>query len=120
MRNVNKKHIIKILLLVLFGCHYANITMFYHVHERNGKFIAHSHIWIFGESSKTELPTHTHTDIELKTIQQLNILQTNDEIPAIMLPQPSLVVINVFDVCNSHFQTLHQKFSYPLRGPPMV
>ncbi len=114
------KHTIKIMLLVLFGFHYGNITMFYHIHERNGHLIAHSHLWIFGESTETELPPHTHTDNELKTIQQINILQTNDAIAGIEIVKPTEHLLSTSLVYNT--QILYSKnFQHQqLRGPPIA
>lgn len=120
MRHESLKHIIKIFLLVLFSFHYGNITMFYHIHERNGQIIAHSHLWIFGERTETQLPPHTHTDTELKTIQQINTLQTNDAIAAIQIAKPSDYLLSTFIVYTTLKTYSNNTQQHQLRGPPTI
>jgi len=65
---------LRIVLLTFFLGHYANITLFYHTHEVDGKMYCHSHFsGDAGKSSpKIPLPKHTHSTTAFQLIQLFN------------------------------------------------
>ena len=68
---------LRVLLLTFFLGHYANITLFYHAHEVDGKMYCHSHFFGFwgdnnGAKKQIPLPKHSHSTEELQLIQQYN------------------------------------------------
>lgn len=57
-----KRKIVACLLLTLFVCHYANISLFYHSHTVNGLLVSHSHIHT---SDHAKTGKHTASDFSL-------------------------------------------------------
>ena len=75
---------LRILLLTFFLGHYANITLFYHAHEIDGKMFCHSHFFGLGDGNNSTkkqipLPYHSHSTEDFQLIQLYNdVCFTND------------------------------------------
>ena len=65
------KRLIGIILIMIFACYYANITLFYHGHVINGTTIVHSHF-----HGKDHAQTGTHTGSEVTLISTLSAFQS--------------------------------------------
>ena len=68
------------LLLVLFSCYFAGISMFSHVHIVNGGTVVHSHLG--GDSE------HNHSDGQYAVIDMLSLFQSEaaGNLPSISSP----------------------------------
>lgn len=112
-------NILKLLLLVLFIGHYSNSTLFYHVHQINGKTYSHSHFFGFGKESKgVPVTSHNHTSNEFGLIQLLNQINLTDDLdtPQIPLPQVRYVLLPLENSEDADL-LLAQPF-FQLRAPP--
>lgn len=73
----NRFHkIIDTLLLAIFLCYFASVTLFYHCHTIDGVTIVHSHFYCSnsdGDNSTNNTTNHEHSAAEINLIAQLSI-----------------------------------------------
>ena len=122
-KNISILSVLRILLLTFFLGHYANITLFYHAHEVDGKMFCHSHF--FGLSNgndsakkKIPLPKHSHSTETYRLIQLYNdVCFANDFIePQIDYFKQKPTEIAITFATLSKNSIFHQIVS--LRAPP--
>jgi len=76
MRESRFQKIINILLLAIFLCYFASVTLFYHCHTIDGVTIVHSHFYIShsdGQGNTDNTANHKHSAAEISLIAQLSI-----------------------------------------------
>ncbi len=102
--------------------HYANITLFYHVHEVNGQLYCHSHFFWLGDDNGTSkrfpLPSHSHTTGSYNLIESFNHVQfVNDlSIPSVVVFLNNYIKIESSRPYTSIILTAHDTVG--LRAPP--
>lgn len=112
-------YILKVLLLLLFIGHYSNSTLFYHVHQINGKTYSHSHFFGFGKESKgVPVTSHNHTSNEFALIQVLNQINITDDLDAPQIPLPQLRYILLPSANSVDTGLLLAHTFFQLRAPP--
>ena len=101
-----------VILLALFSCYYAGISLFFHTHIVNGSTVVHSHL---GGSAD-----HNHSDSQYAVIDILSTFQSEGVVECDVCPTPFFLLS---DSCHEY-----QAPSVPgesvqaltLRGPPQA
>ena len=101
-----------VILLALFSCYYAGISLFFHTHIVNGSTVVHSHL---GGSAD-----HNHSDSQYAVIDILSTFQSEGAVECDVCPTPFFLLS---DSCHEY-----QAPSVPgesvqaltLRGPPQA
>lgn len=118
----NRFHkIIDTILLAIFLCYFASVTLFYHCHTIDGVTIIHSHFYCShtdGENNKNKTTDHEHSAAEINLIEQLSIFTVFLSIfffsfkCFITKTFIKFICKEVYYIYNNHF------YSLSLRAPP--
>ena len=101
-----------VILLALFSCYYAGISLFFHTHIVNGSTVVHSHL---GGSAD-----HNHSDSQYAVIDLLSTFQSEGAVDCNVCPTPFFLLS---DSCHEYQAPSVQSESVQvltLRGPPQA
>ena len=101
-----------VILLALFSCYYAGISLFFHTHIVNGSTVVHSHL---GGSAD-----HNHSDLQYAVIDILSNFQSEGAVDCDVCPTPFFFLS---DSCHEYQAPSVQGESVQvltLRGPPQA
>lgn len=101
------------LLLTLFVCYYAGVTLFPHAHEVNGGRIVHSHPYSGNAAN------HQHSTQQLQLISLLSLLLLTSLLLC-GLATPLRQRNNSLSCPKPVLRATHPPQPHPLRGPPSV
>ena len=101
-----------VILLALFSCYYAGISLFFHTHIVNGSTVVHSHL---GGSAD-----HNHSDSQYAVIDILSTFQSEGAVDCNVCPTPFFLLS---DACHEYQapSVLGESVqALTLRGPPQA
>jgi hypothetical protein len=101
-----------VILLALFSCYYAGISLFFHTHIVNGSTVVHSHL---GGSAD-----HNHSDSQYAVIDILSTFQSEGAVECDVCPTPFFLLS---DSCHEYQapSVLGESVqALTLRGPPQA
>ena len=101
-----------VILLALFSCYYAGISLFFHTHIVNGSTVVHSHL---GGSAD-----HNHSDTQYAVIDILSTFQSEGAVECDVCPTPFFLLS---DSCHEYQapSVLGESVqALTLRGPPQA
>ena len=101
-----------VILLALFSCYYAGISLFFHTHIVNGSTVVHSHL---GGSAD-----HNHSDSQYAVIDILSHFQSESAVGYIGVPSPFFLLSESYIVYYAPVCLNVEQAVNTLRGPPMA
>ena len=101
-----------VLLLALFSCYYAGISLFFHTHIVNGSTVVHSHLG--GASS------HNHSDSQYAVIDILSNFQSEGAEDCIGCQVPFFLLSEISVAYEAPSLSGGVLDAYSLRGPPQA
>ena len=99
-----------LLMLILFCCYYCGISMFSHVHIKNGTSVVHSHLG--GDAE------HDHSESQYAVIDILSNFQSEGAIYFCSTGSPLLLLSENHTVYQAPVHLNEAHTAYSLRGPP--
>ena len=99
-----------LLMLLLFCCYYSGISMFSHVHIKNGTSVVHSHLG--GDAE------HDHSESQYAVIDILSNFQSEGAVYFCGAGSPLLLLYETRTVYEAPVHLNEAQTAYSLRGPP--
>ncbi|MDR2425429.1 MAG: hypothetical protein LBD59_12045 [Prevotellaceae bacterium] len=106
------KRTVAVIMLTFLAVYAVNVGFFIHTHVIDGKNIAHSHFYV----EKSDTPAHTHTAMQVRTIDFLScLLMTLVPCLILLMFRQKWRIMNIVHLSKIPKIVLR---SYNLRAPP--